>query len=383
MIGVTKRGWAFLGLCGLLYLASMQTTTGLLFLVLGVLFACYVVNQLASWYCVNRLQLDAPKHMRGCEGSTIHGRWTVTNPTSRVLGLAEIKSSWGRLLKIGVLEPGTRRVVCPQLTLPKRGVYPYDKLRLTSAFPFGLIRSERHLPLHGEIIVHPAVYPCPPPRACGLELTLGGRFTGPNRSAMGDQFHGVRPMQDGDAVKLVHWPLSAKGLGMMIREFDEELSGRVALLLDCTCQPATGAERVQDWVARAAGSLALAALDEGHHVELVELGQQQVHRFSPFADPDAVLDVLARLEERPTPPTPDRLAEALQQLPRKSSLCFILAGGHADCIEFIRTSPLCERRTVSLYLPDCVAAPDCPEDIRIEPFGAHWVREPDALRCPP
>jgi len=368
-MGITKRGWAFLGLAGLLYLASMQTTTGLLFLVLGILFASYALNHFASWRCVRQLDVTAPARMKGREGSSVEGRWVIGNPTSGALGLAEVRSRWGELVRVGLLAPGSRRAVRPKLALARRGVFPYSQLRLCSTFPFGLCRAERRLSLQGEIVVYPAVYPCAPPLASGYEPMLGGRFAGPNRSAMGDRFHGVRPMIEGDPVKLIHWPSSSKGLGTMVKEFEEELSGRVSLLVDCTARGVPGGDRAVDWAARAAGSLALAALDEGHHVELVELGRLSSQRFSPFADPDSVLEFLARIEERPTPPTPDSVAQAAECLPRKSSLCFVLTEQHPAVVEFLHESPLCERRAVSVYLPAFDSAPEHVGHARVEFYG--------------
>jgi uncharacterized protein (DUF58 family) len=375
MMMPTKTGVGFLGLCFLLYLASMQTTTGLLFMILGVVFGCYVYNFREALRANRRIELSAPPAVSGIEGEKVKGSWTIANTSNQVAGLAQLSSPWGTLLNIGPIAPHDSLTVSPNLSLATRGVYAYRKLQLTSAFPFGLIRASRSLRIDGEIVVYPRVYECKAPVAAGFEPMLGGRFTGRYKSSSGDQFHGVRPMQSYDPFKLIHWPSSSKGQGLMVKEFDEQLSGRVSILVDCSAGRAPAGELLLDWTARAAGSLALAGLDAGHQVELAPLHTADVTSVPPFADSDVVLDKLARLEPTDTPFTPETFDELLERLPKKSSLCLVLSSVARDLPETLANHPSCKRRPISVYVALGQPQPDWPDNVTVHDFGAGAIGE--------
>jgi len=371
MIALTRPGAGFAGLSVLLYLASMQSTSGLLFLVLGVVFGCFAFNAAEARRSVVGLSVAPPDSPTATEGERLSGRWTVTNATKHALGLVEVKAPCGTLLRTGLVAGGKTICATSQLVLRVRGVYPYRGLRLSSAYPFGLVRSQRRVEVTGEILVHPAVYECEPPRVAGFEPTLGGQFTGASKSAAGDRFHGVRPMEDRDPMKLIHWPSSSKGQGMMVKEFDEELSGRVSLLVDCSAARTPDGDSTLDWAARAAGSLALAALEQGNQVELADLGAGTVLSVSPFADVDVLLSALARLKERPGPVPLTEVQELLERLPRRSGLCFVLTRPDQERIGFIENDPLCAGRTVSVCVPDFAEPLDWPAHADLRRYSAH------------
>lgn len=115
---------------------------------------------------------------------------------------------------------------------------------------------------------------------------VGGKFRGHRQTGAGDHFSGVRPQQPGDSLRQIHWASSAKGLGLMVKVFDEELSGRVAVVLDCG---SSGDAAAFDDAVRAAGSLVFAALDAGHHVEWLDLASLEPDLIPPFADGHAIL----------------------------------------------------------------------------------------------
>ena len=171
--------------------------------------------------------------------------------------------------------------------------------------PFGLVRVGRRQRLAGDVVVYPAIYETAPPRAAGYDAMVGGKYKGGRRSNSGSQFSGVRPAQPGDPLKHIHWKSSSKGQGLMTKSFDEELSGRVAFIMDCG---QSGDPKILDDCARAAGSLMFAALDEGHHVEWVELAGMNRLIVPPFSDGHEILDTLARIELTGDCLQPDRLA---------------------------------------------------------------------------
>ncbi|MFT5127857.1 MAG: hypothetical protein ACI8W8_001464 [Rhodothermales bacterium] len=343
MFRLSKLGLACIALGFMLYLASLQAQSGLLFLLLGLILACYLIN---AWRaCLSTcLDLAPPQNMTASEGQSMSGTWTVANDGKRPAGLVDVRAPWGEFFQIGTVESGDAVHITPNTTFEKRGVYPFSSLRLHSAFPFGLVSFQRALDCTGEVVVHPGVYPCAPPPAAGFEPMLGGRFHGKHRGSSGDHFHGVRPMQPQDPVKLIHWASSSKGQGLMVREFDEELSGRVGVIVGCD-------EPYLDWACRAAASLMLSALDQGYQVEYCDLRNRQVTSVPPFADGGVFMDALARLAPEPRQLTPAHIETCVDGLPAKGGLAFVLTGVNAEAADRINALAEQERRKVVVYLP--------------------------------
>ncbi len=375
MVYPTRMGLWFAVIGFFLYLSSLQLRSGLLFLVIGILAGCYVINFFEARRAARHLDVIPPPTLTGTEGQPATGCWEVANLSGRALGLAEVllpEPLWARgvrqwrrftrqpaglpgvfgvLLRVGAIPPGERVQVTPDVRLPRRGVYPFRRLRLTSSYPFGLVRWERALDAVGEFVVCPAVYVCAAPPAAGFEPMVGGRYHGRHRSSSGDRFSGVRPAQPQDPLKLIHWPSSSKGQGLMVKEFDEELSGRVALVLDCEPGDAPDGAPWLDWQARAAASLLLAALDEGHHVEFATLASEATYSVPPSSDGAPVLEALARAMPAPGGLTAARLSATLARLPSRAALAFVLSQVNDEFRAFVVDELLPAQRRVSLFLP--------------------------------
>jgi uncharacterized protein (DUF58 family) len=181
---------------------------------------------------------------------------------------------------------------------------------------------------------------------------VGGKHRGTRRTTSGTHFAGVRPLQAGDPLKQIHWKSSSKGLGLMVKTYDEELSGRVAVIIDCGH---SGDEKVLDDCVRAAGSLMFAALDEGHHVEWIELSTLESHLVPPFDDGHEILDALARVEMKTGCLTETALTQAIAKVSHKSAICLVLTELNAD-VQKVAHDLRARNRIVSVYVPAALAA---------------------------
>lgn len=348
MIRLTKTGWTLLGVAFVLYMASMTSQSGLLLFPIGVLLGCYIVNFFSARKIVMNLQVEPPANTHLSEGQSLSQPWKITNAMPAPAGFIRIHSPAGPLLRIGGLRPYETASLAPGLRFNRRGVFRNEEARVFSFYPFGLIRAGRRQSLSGEVVVYPAIYETAPPRAAGYDAMVGGKYKGGRRSNSGSQFSGVRPAQPGDPLKHIHWKSSSKGQGLMTKSFDEELSGRVAFIMDCG---QSGDPKILDDCARAAGSLMFAALDEGHHVEWVELAGMNRMIVPPFSDGHEILDTLARIELTGDCLQPDRLRAATDLVSRKSSIVLLLTETNDAVAQFV--SGLAGRgRRVSVYLPE-------------------------------
>ena len=139
-----------------------------------------------------------------------------------------------------------------------------------------------------------------------------------------------------------------EGQGLMTKTFDEELSGRVAFIMDCG---QSGDLKILDDCARAAGSLMFAALDEGHHVEWIDLASLNRLIVPPFSDGHELLDTLARIELTRDCLQPDRLRNAVDRVSRKSAIVLLLTETNDAVADFVGELAARGRR-VSVYLPE-------------------------------
>ena len=195
MVSLTKTGLVFLGLTGMLYLGALQSETGLLYLILGVLVGCALLNAVGARRSVKGIELVLPPAITAFEGQKLEEAWLLRNRAKGPVGLVAVSGPWGELVRVGALEPGEEAARTPECVLPRRGVYPFSSLSVRSAYPFGWIQCKRPLSLQGEIVVYPVVYRCDAPVASGYEPMVGGHFTAGKRSRSGTHFSGVRPHQ--------------------------------------------------------------------------------------------------------------------------------------------------------------------------------------------
>jgi uncharacterized protein (DUF58 family) len=114
-------------------------------------------------------------------------------------------------------------------------------LRVFSGYPFGLVeRGVTLIPqttavalpslgwLHrGRFLRHL--------RGLSIKPQAGGvRRSGRTHPAAQVEFHGLRSYQSGDSPRLIHWRTSARRGELMVREFEDEPSDNLILVLDPT-----------------------------------------------------------------------------------------------------------------------------------------------------
>jgi uncharacterized protein (DUF58 family) len=131
-----------------------------------------------------------------------------------------------------------------QVMLPRRGRYTWGAIEAVSGYPFGLVERRRPLTLAETAIVLPR-----------LGWLHRGRFlrylrdlsVQPQRvhlrrkprshPAAQAEFHGLRLYRSGDSPRLIHWRTSARRGELMVREFEDEPSDNLLVIVDPTLPP--------------------------------------------------------------------------------------------------------------------------------------------------
>ena len=354
---LTRTGLCFAGLLCLLYLSSIQSKSGLLFLIIGILLGCYAANAVAALRSVRNLSVGNPSLKGVFEGGRA-GFWlTVGNRSPRPIGMFE--ASWDgdpAIFKAASMPPLSEERLRAEAVFHRRGTRRLSGLSIRSTFPFGLVRATGRFDGKGELLVYPTIYPCEPPPTAGLEPVVGGSRRCGLKARAGFEFSGVRPYAGDVPLRSIHWKSSSKGLGLMVKEFDEELAGRVTIMLDSLAVRTPDGSPALDWAARAAASLALAALREGDCVELLDVRSLRIHRSPQLAGCDVILDALAVLAETTEPLQPTTLEKAVAAAQPRSALAVILTKADEEALTVLEG--LRRPGRLAVYAPEFMPIPD-------------------------
>ena len=118
--------------------------------------------------------------------------------------------------------------------------------------------------------------------------TATAMHTAPRRGH-GPEYLGIREYRPGDSMRHVHWASTARVGAMMVREFEQEQTRRLAIVVDASrdAEPGPDGFTPLDRACSAAASVALAAVAHGHGARVVTRGNE-----------DGVVEVLAGADER-------------------------------------------------------------------------------------
>lgn len=211
----------------------------------------------------------------------------------------------GALDRIGAYEcrlKGHGRAASSELDLGRlpRGRFAIEDARLVIGDHLGLGSISLSAdPGGAAVVVHP--------RLVELQTLFSdaGRLGGAGRRLLlrrpaGFDFHSVREYTQGESLRRVHWPTTARRGQLMVKELEDTPRDAVAVLLDCDPAGASGRppQSSFDAAVRAAGSVLKAHVRRGKKTTLVTTGASGVVvQVSSLAeDFESALGVLAAAE---------------------------------------------------------------------------------------
>lgn len=130
------------------------------------------------------------------------------------------------------VESKGRRVASYELRPPRRGHYEVGPLTLTSTDPFGLARLASAAAPKSSILVHPRIEPLSLPRDLGDRRSLAVSALRQPIGAQGEDFYTLREYNEGDDLRKVHWPATAKRGRYMIRQEETPWHTRATVVFD-------------------------------------------------------------------------------------------------------------------------------------------------------
>jgi uncharacterized protein (DUF58 family) len=147
-----------------------------------------------------------------------------------------------------------------------RGRYTFEPVRITIEDPFGLARAELTQGEPQALVVFPRLVPLETLFSEGGAHAQDGRRLLLRRPT-GFELHSVREHIEGESLRGVHWPSTARRGQLMVKELEDAPRDELVVLLDADAN-ATGGE-LFDIAVRAAGSILRTHVDHQRRSSLV------------------------------------------------------------------------------------------------------------------
>lgn len=265
---------------------------------------------------------------------------------------------------------GRGRTRWSRYTLPAlpRGRYTVDDARAVVEDPFGLASRTFPLAVDGSLLVYP--------RHVELDRLFserglrepGGRKLLLHRAA-GFDLHHVREYAQGESLRRVHWPTTARRSRLMVKELQDAPRDEVAVILD-----ADGAAQTQetfDISVRVAASIVHAHARQGRRTVLVITGRRQeaLHVASGEGDWLAALDVLAAAMPDGRRPLSTVLADQTASASLALELVLVTSSLTRALADRLVQRVLAHRRVSLVYVDRRARAEPDPELLRVQAAG--------------
>ncbi len=266
----TKRAVVIAGIGTLLVLAGATAQAGWLFVlaagVLGLVAGSFVVkHRLGAVEVVRRV----PRRAR--VGDDIRAGLSVTNGSRSSVPLFAVEDAFDAFdpVTVGVdrLAGGAQAEIELVRRATRRGVYEEGSVSLSCGAPFGLVRSRKTRHIRTPLTVVPrwvelSSFPILEPSSSPSEVLHERARTG-----AGEEYLGVREYRPGDPLRAVHWRTTARAGKLIVREYQQEISSTVGLVLAGVDHGAGSSSSFESLVS-AAASVGIYALQTGHPIHI-------------------------------------------------------------------------------------------------------------------
>lgn len=298
------------------------------------------------------------------EGERVRLRIEATRASRIPVGSLVARGSLGRLGSYECRLQGHGRTAAGKLYLGRlpRGRFRISDAQLVVGDYLGLESISIPVnPLGSTVTVHP--------RLVELQALFSdaGRLGGSGRRLLlrrpaGFDFHSVREYTQGESLRRVHWPTTARRGQLMVKELEDTPRDTVAVLLDCDPAGACGEppDSSFDDAVRAAGSILKVYVARGRKASLLTTGTEgagaQVSSLSE--DFRAVLGVLAAAEPNARSRLPRWLAHEQTRTAQAGELVVVTANLEAISVDALLA--VASRRLLSVVWIDSPSYADRP-----------------------
>ncbi len=298
------------------------------------------------------LWLEArPEH--ATEGDRVRLRAQLTRTSRILLGSSSVELRIERLGARSVRLHGHGRVLTGELELVRlpRGVYAIDEAKVVVGDLLGLASVEPPVTFERTTVVVRPQLVALDGLFCDAGIVGGDGRRLLLRRAAGFDFHSVREYEQGESLRRVHWPTSARRGQLMVKELEDTSHDGAVVLLDCdpAGEVGTPPDSSFDVAVRVAGSILQAHAVRGRAATLVSTGRGCVPIQVRSAQAELGGAVMALAAAAPDAPC--GLARALANVPATGGELTVVTST-LDRLAFAALASVAARRAVSVVWID-------------------------------
>lgn len=254
-----------------MFLIATNVQAGLLYMVSAALAGLVAVSYLVPLSTVRRLSVTRHSPDEAFEGVPVAIKTDVVNHgrIPRFLITVEDNLARGGGGTIVWLPGGAARSIVYDTVLP-RGIYATAGLSAGTGAPFGIWSKKKREDAGAGLIVYPkyeeiSTFPLLEAMSSPFETVHERRGVG-----SGFDYLGTREYRRGDSMRVVHWRSSARRGELVVKEFEEEKSTPVSIVIDRALGSEKGptGDSTLDAAARATATLANYCLKAGHPLRI-------------------------------------------------------------------------------------------------------------------
>lgn len=234
-----------------------------------------------------------------------------------------------------------------------RGRYPIEETQVVIEDPFGLERVVVDIPASASILVYPRLVDVDRLFSeSGARTPEGRRLL--MRRPSGFDLHSVRDYQQGESLRRVHWPTTARRGHLMVKELEDSPRDETAVLLDADAGVVVGEAHDSSFelAVRAAGSVVKSHAARGRRAALVVNSlrpiYQRVHSFD--GDWHRALEILAAVEPDGRTPVANLLADEAGPASRAIELTVVTSALSPRLVERLAHRALARQGATLVYV---------------------------------
>jgi uncharacterized protein (DUF58 family) len=153
------------------------------------------------------------------------------------------------------LEPRGRRTMSYEVRPARRGRYVIGPTKMSFVDPFGLASRRGLAVAESVIVIHPFVERLVMPRDTGERRSLASSALRQPTGATGEEFYTLREYTEGDDLRKIHWPSTAKRGKYMIRQEETPWHTRATVVIDDRAAPYEASDTAFERAVEAAAAL--------------------------------------------------------------------------------------------------------------------------------
>ncbi len=243
---ICLEGWYYLFIVLFIMGGAVLGEVNLLVVLAGMMLGPFLFNWRFVQLTLRELHVTRRLPGRICAGDVLNVAVMAQNQRRRLTSwTVMVEDRLRRVSDVDTPPPRVVRVVIPRVevgqassvqyrtVLKQRGRYAFGPMTVSTRFPLGLVRATTTVHEQRSLLVYPKLGHVTPR---WLQLInsrlLGSQSEGRRQGVLEGDYYGLREWRTGDSLRWIHWRTSAKLGELAVRQFEEQRSRDVKIVLD-------------------------------------------------------------------------------------------------------------------------------------------------------